>query len=282
MNSNSAIIELYDITTKDYIEAWSNTDDLGMHFGLWDKKTKNRHDAIRNENHLVATYANIKRGDHVLDAGCGIGGTSIWLSKQLGAIMYGITLSKHQVKLAIKFASQHHVDNIFYDAQDFTNTRFLDNSFDSVIAIESSCHADKKKFIDEAYRVLKPDGTLVIVDYYRHATKRLNWPIQRLFMRLWLNGWKMIPFPFDSSIKKVMVKSGFLDVKIFNATGMMLPSSLRLFAMCLIALVPDVFAAFIRRGDFRIELGNTIASIAQYYLFRYNHVKYMVCVARKH
>jgi len=47
-----------------------NKDTLGMHFGFWDVYTKNRQQAILNENDEIIRLAGIKKGMVVLDAGC--------------------------------------------------------------------------------------------------------------------------------------------------------------------------------------------------------------------
>lgn len=277
---NTSVKKLYDVTTKDYIEAWSNSDDLGMHLGLWEPKTKNRHESIRNENQFVAHVLGIKPGDVVLDAGCGIGGTSIYVAK-LGATVYGVTLSDIQVKIASESALKKEAKAAFFECQDFTKTRFPNKFFDHVIAIESSCNSDRGDFISEANRVLKDGGKLLIVDYYR-SEKKMGL-IQRLFVKFFIWGWELTPSILEraSLIKYHTIRAGFSSVKTCNGTVSMLPSSLLLFVMCIMALLSDILNAAIRRQHFIIELKNTIASIMQYFLFRKGFLKYVISIAKK-
>lgn len=270
---NNAVAELYDITSKDYIEAWSNVTDLGMHFGLWDKNTRDRHDAIKNENKFVSDVIKIAKGNVVLDAGCGIGGTSIWLAKN-GAVVHGITLSKTQVRIASTFAKKQGVSPRF-EVQDFTNTTFFDNSFDHVIAIESSCNSNRFLLFSEAYRVLKPGGTFLVADYYRSG-KRMGL-LQKTFVRWFNEGWKLTPLAIDSLLTRHLKRAGFSRSKVIDATGSMLHSSLRLFLMCASVLIPDFIHSLLRRGAFTIEFKNTMASTVQYYLFRNTYLNIDHC-----
>ena len=145
-----------------------NPQSLGMHFGFWNKNTKNRQEAISNENDEVIKTAGIKNGMKVLDAGCGIGGTSLCIAEKTGAGVWGITITPEQVDLAIKYARKKNIHNLVnFSVQNYTKTSFPSNFFDVVIGIESICYASpKSSFLKEAYRVLKPGGKIVIADGY--------------------------------------------------------------------------------------------------------------------
>ena len=55
---------------------------LGLHYGFWEKNTKTTEESIINTNKFVIKYLDINDNDTILDAGCGIGGTSIFIAKQ--------------------------------------------------------------------------------------------------------------------------------------------------------------------------------------------------------
>lgn len=104
----------------------------------------------------------------VLDVGCGIGGTSRYLAKKFGinAKVTGITLSPVQVKRASELAAEQNVNNAEFVVMDALDMKFPDNSFDLVWACESGEHMpDKKKYVEEMTRVLKPGGKLVIATW---------------------------------------------------------------------------------------------------------------------
>jgi tocopherol O-methyltransferase len=83
----------------------------------------------------------------------------------------GITLVPHQVKKAKKNARKSKVhDRVLFFEQDYTLTSFPDESFSLIWACESVCHAQEKiNFYKEAYRLLKPGGSLIIAEYFRTA-----------------------------------------------------------------------------------------------------------------
>ena len=102
----------------------------------------------------------------VLDVGCGFGGTSRYLAKALGSdsMVTGITLSPKQVERGTQLAEEQGVaSSTKFMVMDALKMDFPDNSFDIVWACESGEHMpDKKKYIEEMMRVLKPGGKFVM------------------------------------------------------------------------------------------------------------------------
>jgi len=104
----------------------------------------------------------------VLDVGCGIGGTSRYLAKKFGegTEVTGITLSPAQVERATQLAKERGITNAKFQVMDALAMTFPDNSFDVVWACESGEHMpDKKKYVEEMARVLKPGGRIVIATW---------------------------------------------------------------------------------------------------------------------
>jgi len=104
----------------------------------------------------------------VLDVGCGVGGTSRYLAKALGpgASVTGITLSPNQVARATELAAEQGVPNAHFQVTNALDMTFEDDSFDIVWACESGEHMpDKKAYIDEMMRVLKPGGKFVMATW---------------------------------------------------------------------------------------------------------------------
>jgi MPBQ/MSBQ methyltransferase len=103
-----------------------------------------------------------------LDVGCGVGGTSRHLAKNLGpkATVTGITLSPNQVKRATELAKEQGVNNAFFTVMNALEMDFPDNTFDVVWACESGEHMpDKEAYINEMMRVLKPGGKFVMATW---------------------------------------------------------------------------------------------------------------------
>ena len=108
----------------------------------------------------------------VLDVGCGFGGTSRMLASKLPhASVKGITLSPEQVRRGTELAEHRNIGNVSFEVMDALAMNFPDNSFDLVWACESGEHMpDKKAYVDEMVRVLKPGGTIVIATWCQRET----------------------------------------------------------------------------------------------------------------
>jgi len=109
----------------------------------------------------------------VLDVGCGIGGTSRYLARKFGAgtEVTGITLSPKQQGRATALAAEQETPNASFRVMDALNMEFEDNQFDLVWACESGEHMpDKKAYVEEMARVLKPGGTMVVATWCQRET----------------------------------------------------------------------------------------------------------------
>ena len=109
----------------------------------------------------------------VLDVGCGIGGTSRHIAKTFGpdTRVTGITLSPKQVERATELAAEQNLPNASFRVMNALAMDFPDDTFDLVWACESGEHMpDKKKYVEEMVRVLKPGGRLVIATWCQRST----------------------------------------------------------------------------------------------------------------
>lgn len=91
-----------------------------------------------------------------------------FLAKLFGksASVVGITLSGNQAKRAATLAAQQGVENAEFRVMDALAMDFPDDSFDLVWACESGEHMpDKKRYIEEMTRVLKPGGRIVVATW---------------------------------------------------------------------------------------------------------------------
>jgi tocopherol O-methyltransferase len=110
---------------------------------------------------------NIKPNQTLLDVGCGIGESAFYLSQHLPISITGITLSKIQLALAQQEAQKRNLQHIEFKIEDAHSLQsFADNTFDIVWSLES-CEqfSNKELFLKQAYRVLKPNGKIMIATW---------------------------------------------------------------------------------------------------------------------
>jgi ubiquinone/menaquinone biosynthesis C-methylase UbiE len=108
-------------------------------------------------------------GQHVLDAGCGVGGPSIWFAKQKQLHIDAITISPSQLALAKQAVEAAHLtERIKVQLGDYHKLEelFPANSFDCIYFLESICHAESyKRVLASCWKVLKPGGSVYVKDY---------------------------------------------------------------------------------------------------------------------
>ena len=152
-----------------YRKIWKLDKSHSLHYGYWDDSVKNFYEALLNINKVLAEIAEIKEGENILDAGCGVGGSSLWLAKERNCTVTGISLNKRQIDKANALAKEIGMHKkVSFEQKDYTNTLYPANSFDVVWAVESVCYADDKSdFLKEAHRILKHGGRLIIADFFQ-------------------------------------------------------------------------------------------------------------------
>lgn len=189
---------------------------LSMHHGFWNSHTKTIHEASLNVNDVVAQLAGCNKSKRVLDAGCGVGGTAIYLAKKYGCHVEGITINPPQVVKANNYAAKKGVsDLVSFSVGDYTKTKFADNTFDCVYAIESVCYSlPKLAFTKEAFRILKPNGKLIIVDGYikRQAKNRF----ERKLTQDYLQAFALSEAASEADMKKALVDAKFKEIRAIN------------------------------------------------------------------
>lgn len=226
--SSKDIAKYYDVSEDHYMYFWDLNQSHALHYGYWDASTKNFREALSRINEILAEHANIKAGNNVLDAGCGVGGSSIWLAKNKRAKVTGITLSTKQANRAIAFAKEIGLaDEVDFQVQDFTQTNFVSGSFDVVWAIESVCHASSKEnFIREAYRLLKPGGQLIMADFFIEQEGSIEEQTQ---IDAWAHGWAVPFFEKKKTFLEMLQHCGFNAVEMIDSTQNIVKSAKRLY-----------------------------------------------------
>lgn len=260
--NQSSIARYYDYTLPFYNIFWHKKSNA-LHYGIWEQDTRNLQEALINTNCYLAKKANIKTGDTVLDAGCGIGGSAIWLAQNIGCSVVGITISDKQVTRAKQLARKHDVDSkVQFFNRDFTNTKFKDESFDVVWAIESVCHAtDKKDFLKEAYRLLKKNGRLILADGFQKRDT-LDEAEDKLISDF-CTGLQLPNIVKFSDFEKELKVTGFRDIEAKDKSDEARPSSKKLYRMCRIGYPISKITGLLGLTPKLLTLNN-LAGIKQY------------------
>ena len=227
------IIDYYRDTENAYKDSWDLNNSLAIHYGYWDTQVKSFPQSLIRMNEVMMEAAVIKSTDKVLDAGCGVGGSSIFMASVLGCKVTGITLSERQVELATVNAKKKEIQSLVdFKTMNYCATDFPDDSFDVVWGCESICYADnKEQFIKEAYRLLKPGGRLVVADGF--VTDFVN--NENPIIRQWLDGWQVNYLETPARFESFMQQAGFKNFNYRNISKEASRSSRRLYKFYFLA-----------------------------------------------
>jgi 2-polyprenyl-3-methyl-5-hydroxy-6-metoxy-1,4-benzoquinol methylase len=103
----------------------------------------------------------LTQGSHICDAGCGPSGHIGRYLANKGMVITGIDISNRCIELAAALNPDIH-----FVCEDISKMSFEDESFDAVVSYYSIIHTPKNlvhSLIREFYRVLKPEGILLVV-----------------------------------------------------------------------------------------------------------------------
>lgn len=270
------IAHYYDTTQVLYSRLWSPR---SVHYGFWENGTRRREDAVRNLDRCVARALDLPARSRVLDAGCGIGGTSLFLAEEHGHDVVGVTLSEVQLRSARRAAARSAAPiRPRFELADYLHSGLPDVSLDGVVAVESACYARRKRdFAAEAFRLLRPGGRLVVSDGF------LNRPVERADRRAY--GWLLegLALPNLASVGGFtddLLAQGFVDVRCADKFAEIMPSVRMIEVLSYIGVA--VCAVPCRLGVFPATwLGHGMAGISQKRLFENRTVAYCVFVATK-
>ena len=261
--------EYYEEAGPDYA-AWSR--EFNMHFGYFrlgmnplrrEPMLERMNVEVRERLHLDAsTSANI------LDLGCGLGGTLRSLARRLPlATLTGVTLVPWQVQRARALneaavtGSKEPCGHIDVLCADYENTHLPSGSMDAAYALESSCHAHtagKRPLLQEAHRLLRSGGRLVVADGFLRTASALHGPQRPIYRKL-CQCWVIPELGELDLFLQEMRSLGFADICVESLQYRVAPSVFHIPWVTLKFLVTDV--VFGKRRMTRARWNNVIAPL---------------------
>ena len=279
----------YQATTRDYLRYYETGWHHHMHFGF-DRDLPEGGNPTEHMVRYLAGLAGVKASDRVLDAGCGVGGSAIWLAREIGCRSLGITLVESQARLAVGFAAKRKVGGNLQDAgraggaaafvvNDFSSPAFKPGFFDVVWAVESFDHApDKCAWVESMHAILRPGGRLIIADGFRTEVD-MSRGQARAYGRF-LEGWAVPHLCTGGELDAYASAAGFARMHGEDLTEDVLPHSRAIYRFGFL-FIPWRWG--LRRLGLSSpeKLGNALATFYQYRTLKRGLWQYRVHCYRK-
>jgi ubiquinone/menaquinone biosynthesis C-methylase UbiE len=127
----------------------------------------------------LANLIALSSDDHVLDVGCGIGGSARFLAENFGARVTGIDLTLEYCELATELSERAGLSELLnFQQASALALPYADDTFDVVWTEHVQMNIeDKAKFYEEMVRVLRPGGTLIFHDIFAGPNRSLSYPM---------------------------------------------------------------------------------------------------------
>ncbi len=137
------------------------------------------HSGGRYATEAITARLGLEPGRHVLDVGCGIGGTARFLAARHGCQVTGVDLTAEFVDTARALTDRVTPDaGIEFRTADATDLPFTDAAFDAVCLLHVGMNiADKDALFAELARVLRPGGACAVFDVMRVGDGEVGFPV---------------------------------------------------------------------------------------------------------
>ncbi|MFJ2649184.1 class I SAM-dependent methyltransferase [Streptomyces sp. NPDC087420] len=120
-------------------------------------------DAQRDKLDLICRKLALKKGDRLLDVGCGWGSMALHAAREYGVRVTGITLSREQAAYARERVAEEGLgDLVEIRVQDYRDVK--DGPYDAISSIGMAEHVGSvqyREYADDLYALLRPGGRLL-------------------------------------------------------------------------------------------------------------------------
>ncbi len=202
----------YDRNTGNFVAHGEGGGAGALHRAVWGPGVEDAEAAFRYvENRLLARLRELPAGErpaHVVDLGCGVGGSLCHLAERLPIRGTGLTLSPVQVR---------HAERRIRDAGLSERVRCLEADYcepppdlppaDLAYAIESLVHGpDPARFFAASARIVRPGGLLAICDDFLRPS---DGPAARRAVARFRRGWHLNTLLHFCELRALAARAGF-------------------------------------------------------------------------
>jgi cyclopropane fatty-acyl-phospholipid synthase-like methyltransferase len=200
----------YDGNTARFVALGQGGDLGAIHRAVWAPGVRRIDEAFHYvEDRIADRLRGVPAAPHVVDLGCGVGGSLSYLAAQVPNLTAtGITLSPVQARWARERMERAGVSRrVSCLEADWADLPATIPSADLVFAIEAFVHTpDPGKFLRACHRLLKPGAPLIICDDFLRATED---PSAETVVDRYRRGWHVNALLTRDRLVKLATEAGF-------------------------------------------------------------------------
>ena len=233
---HSEVGAYYDRNTRRFLRFVGGSG--ALHRKLWPPEVSTERQALLFVNRIVLEILKQRLGvrplDHgvkqrdgisgsrvrVIDLGCGVGGTMLWLAERLDARFSGITLSPVQAEIARETAARRGLDKrCTFQVSDILEFK-PQASFHGAVAVESFAHVESaEEFFGQVAGLLARRGVLVLIDDMI-AEDLERHPEAERWIRRFTRGWHLHGLTTVSHIVSCALRKGLVLIENRDLTSL--------------------------------------------------------------
>ncbi len=208
----SQIRRYYDRHTPGFLAFGQGGRSGAIHRVVWGPGVRDAEGAVHYvDNHIAELIARLpinSRPPHIVDLGCGVGGSLCYLAARLPVRATGITLSPVQAALArARIDEAGLADRVACVEGDYNNLPADLEPADLAFAIESFVHGPTpEQFFEQCRRLIRPGGVLVICDDFQRS---VNEPAATRALDRFCRGWHINSLLRAEELQALAQAAGF-------------------------------------------------------------------------
>ncbi len=191
-------------------DVFSATLDPTMNYtcGYWENATT-LEQAQLDKMDMICQKLELKKGERLLDIGCGWGGFSRFAAEQYGVEVVGVTVSKEQQNIAVEYCQGLPVEIRLMDYRDLTGT------FDKIAVVGMIEHVGRKNyriFFAKIEKLLSKEGLFLLHTIGSHITSSASEP--------WMNKYIFPNGKFPSAADITKAADGLMLIEDWHNFGL--------------------------------------------------------------
>ncbi|MBI4148119.1 methyltransferase domain-containing protein [Candidatus Woesearchaeota archaeon] len=248
-----------------------------LNFGLWDDGNTNYLVAAEHLISTLATRIGLNKKSKLLDVACGLAAQDVFMATKFGCQIDAIDVTWKHVSLG-----RARVDNAELAAAvrvhhgSATKLPFANHTFTHVMGIEGPAHFDTREdFFREAYRVLKPGGTMGLSDYI--LARKPKGLLDRIFLEAACFLWHAPKENRDTipEYEQKLLRTGFTNVRVDAVGERVIPG------YYFENKRPETRRALPKIRGWFATYGGAVIDYVMYKVFRLGVIEYILVTAEK-